>query len=174
VTNLENSTGFFDYLKTLISDEGFLNKASDFIIQKTEKRLQEFRKILSKLIDEYLEKMLTKINIEMNSLILNLEKQKGQYELENEKNKKFNQDEKAKYDKKIKEKEEEKKKWNMICQGYKKLEVEIKNFKNEDNNVIEYKIEGSNKNLIDLTPTVIEHELEENIFDDYWELNKSK
>lgn len=38
VTNLENSTGFFDYLKTLISDEGFLNKASEFIIQKTEKR----------------------------------------------------------------------------------------------------------------------------------------
>ena len=97
--------------------------------------------------------MLTKINIEMNSLILNLEKQKGQYELENEKNKKFNQDEKAKYDKKIKEKEEEKKKWNMICQGYKKLEVEIKNFINEDDNVIEYIIEDSNNNLKDSVPT---------------------
>ena len=153
-----------------------MNKATEFIIQKPEKRLQEFRKILSKLIDEYLEKILTKIDIEMNSLILNLGKQKGFYELENEINKKLNQHEKAKYNKKIKEEEDEEKKkqWNMICQDYKKLEAEIKNFINEDNNVIEYKIEGSNINLIDLAPTAIGHELEENIVDVYWEWNKSK
>ena len=156
---MENSTGFFDYSNTLISDEGFLNKATEFIIQKTGKRLLEFRKILSKLIDEYLEKILTKIDIEMNSLILNLGKQKGLYELENEINKKLNQYKKAKYDKRIKEEEEKKKQWNMICQDYKKLEAEIKNFINEDNNVIEYKIEGSNKNLINLAPTAIRYEL---------------
>ena len=145
-TNWENSTGLFDYLKSIFSDEAYLKKTTNYIIDNTLERLSDFRKIISNLIDEYLETIFTKIDVEKNSLIVNLEEQKRIKDLEIELNKQFNENEKKGYEKRLKDEEEKRKKWNILCQEYNKLEVSIKNFMNNDNKVIEYNI-GNSKNF---------------------------
>ena len=134
-----------------------MKKTTNYIIDNTLERLSDFRKIISNLIDEYLETIFTKIDVEKNSLIVNLEEQKGIKDLEIELNKQFNENEKKGYEKRLKDEEEKRKKWNILCQEYNKLEVSIKNFMNNDNKVIEYNI-GNSKNFSnseDLPPTFI-------------------
>jgi len=148
-TNWENSDGFFDYLKNLFSNEAYLNKAFDFITKNAYNKLNEFKITLSRHIEEYMEQILDKINIEKISLINNLEEQKRMKDNENERNKELNEIEKKKYEEKIKEQEELKQKWNILCQEYDKLEKLINNFIN-NHNYLEFKIErsenGDNKN----------------------------
>ncbi len=136
-TNWENSDGIFDYLKNKIFNKDYLNKTFDFITKSASKKLNEFKIILSRHIEEYMKQILNKINIEEISLINNLEEQKRMKDNENERNKKLNDKEKKKYEKRIKEEEELKKNWNILCQEYDKLEKLIKNFINN----YEFKIE---------------------------------
>ena len=140
VTNWENSSGLFDYLKCKFSDKAYLNKTTDFIIKNASERLKEFRKILSKHIEEYMKRILDKINIEEITLINNLEEQKRIEDNENRTNQELNDAERKKYEKRIKEYAEMKQKWNLLCQEYEKLEELIKNsIKNK--NLFQFKIE---------------------------------
>ena len=75
-TNWENSDGIFDYLKNKIFNKDYLNKTFDFITKSASKKLNEFKIILSRHIEEYMKQILNKINIEKISLINNLEEQK--------------------------------------------------------------------------------------------------
>ena len=126
-TNWENRDGIFDYFKNKIFNKDYLNKTFDFITKSASKKLNEFKIILSRHIEEYMKQILNKINIEEISLINNLEEQKRMKDNENERNKKLNDKEKKKYEEKIKEEEELKKNWNILCQEYDKLEKLIKN-----------------------------------------------
>jgi len=139
-TNWENSTGLFDYLKCKFSDKAYLNKTIDFIIKNTNERLKDFRKTLTKHIENYMKIILDKIKIEEIALINNLEEQKRIEGNENQRNQELNDVERKKYEKKIKEDEEIKQKWNILCQEYDKLVQLIKNMIN-NNNLFEFKIE---------------------------------
>ena len=139
-TNWENSTGFFGYLKCKFSDKAYLNKTIDFIINNTYERLKDFRKTLSKHIEKYMEIILDKIKIEEITLINNLEEEKRIQVYENQRNQESNDEKRKKYEKKIKEDEEIKQKWNILCQEYDKLDQLIKKIIN-NNNLFEFKIE---------------------------------
>ena len=114
----KNRTGFFDFLKTKFNNKAYLNKTIDFIINKSKEKLDNFKKVISKIIDEYAKEILNKISIESISISNYLQEQKKIKDLE-ENLKKQQYTEKLKNFEKIKlENEEKNKKWNEICDEY--------------------------------------------------------
>ena len=111
-TNWKNSSGIFDYLKSLFSDKAYLNKTIDFIIKNTSERLKCFSNIISKLIKEYIDILLNIIDIEKNSIINYLEEQ---IRIKNNTNNELKE-------------EEKKKKWNILCQEFNNLEEALAKF----------------------------------------------
>ena len=115
-TSWKNTQSFREYIKYLFSDKAALIKKIDYIIEKTNERLNHFIKIITDLIQQYLETMSNNIEIEKNIVINKLEEQK---KIEEEKNKELKEQ-------LLKEEEEKKKKWNILCEEYVKLEEKIK------------------------------------------------
>ena len=75
-TSWKNTQSFREYIKYLFSDKAALIKKIDYIIEKTNERLNHFIKIITDLIQQYLETMSNNIEIEKNIVINKLEEQK--------------------------------------------------------------------------------------------------
>ena len=142
-TSWENSN-IFEYFKCLFSSQAYLDKTTTFIMNNAYERLKAFRKNIFKIIDEYLEMILNKIDIEKNSLINHLTMQKQMEDQENERNRVKNDEERRRYEQIVQDEETKKNKWNMLCQEYNKLEGLIKDFL-DDKNIPEYIVQENQK-----------------------------